>query len=428
MLANVSHELRAPLNVILGYTGAALAQPEQSQSTAPAELRGDLGHIYHSAEHLMRLINDLLDLSRAEIGELELFPETVSVHLLLEEVFRGLAVSGLARPGVMWNCDFRSTCRFSRPIQCGCAGYCSTCSAMRRSSRTAGGDALSADVRPPYVHLAVTDTGPGIPESEREQIFLPFVSLERPNSRSHGIGLGLSITRRLVALHGGYLSVESRLGEGSAFHVYLPLPSLSGSAGSTTPQAHPAILLVSGGKAIPNSVLELATRLDAVVWPVRPEDNLEDILARGWPTMLAWDHSRAAPGDWGLIERLRSHPYLARLPFLFFGSGGAGSAHGLPGATNVLLKASGSKMLLEAIRALRSPGAPGFALIVDDDAEARTLYRRLLAEALPGQSIREAENAPGRAGMPGRRSARVGHPGSGHARGRRIRCPGEDPG
>ena len=85
LLANVSHELRTPLNVILGYSRVALDHPDTYGEPVPAGLQSDLGRIYRSGEHLIRLINDLLDLSRAEIGELNLFRETVAVGPLLED-------------------------------------------------------------------------------------------------------------------------------------------------------------------------------------------------------------------------------------------------------------------------------------------------------------------------------------------------------
>jgi AraC-like DNA-binding protein len=139
-------------------------------------------------------------------------------------------------------------------------------------------------------------------------------------------------------------------------------------------------------------VSELAVAQGAEIRVVRSEADFTELLSAGWPTMLVWDHSQATPADWPLIERLRSHPYLARLPFLLYDTSEARDTAYAAGATNLLLKASSSRVLVEAIRALRPHGAAGTALIVDDDPEARGLYRRLLAEALPGQSIREAED------------------------------------
>jgi len=93
LLANVSHELRTPLNIILGYSQSALASPNPYGVELPSALQRDLSQIYNSGEHLLRLINDLLDLSRAEIDELSLVPETIAPRSFLEEVFYSIAGS-----------------------------------------------------------------------------------------------------------------------------------------------------------------------------------------------------------------------------------------------------------------------------------------------------------------------------------------------
>jgi signal transduction histidine kinase len=86
-----------------------------------------------------------------------------------------------------------------------------------------GSITLGAAVAPPYLHLWVADTGVGISSDQQEHIFEPFITAEH-DRHVGGIGLGLSITRHLVILHGGSISVESEPGQGSTFHIYLPLP------------------------------------------------------------------------------------------------------------------------------------------------------------------------------------------------------------
>ena len=105
LLANVTHELRTPLNVILGYSRMALNEPNPYQLELPAGLRKDLENIHGSGEHLIRLINDLLDLSRAEIGELDLFPEPIAPRAFLEQAFHTMADSIRPIPTVSWKLD-----------------------------------------------------------------------------------------------------------------------------------------------------------------------------------------------------------------------------------------------------------------------------------------------------------------------------------
>ena len=92
---------------------------------------------------------------------------------------------------------------------------------------TCGQVTLGAEVDPPYLHFWVKDTGSGIPVDQQERIFEPFVTLEQSSHRREGIGLGLSITRRLISLHNGSLTLDSQPGKGSTFHFYLPLPNFS---------------------------------------------------------------------------------------------------------------------------------------------------------------------------------------------------------
>src|SRR5688572_16844255 len=101
LLANVSHELRTPLNIILGYSESALANPNPYNVELPHALQRDLSQIYNSGEHLLRLINDLLDLSRAEIDELSLVLETIAPRSFLEDVFHSFAGSA-ASEQVNW--------------------------------------------------------------------------------------------------------------------------------------------------------------------------------------------------------------------------------------------------------------------------------------------------------------------------------------
>ena len=128
LLANVSHELRAPLNVILGYSEAALARPNPYAIELHADLRHDLEHIYDSGDHLMRLINDLLDLSRAEVDALDLFLAAIAPRHFLEEVFQSAANHrdrALQRSPGDWS--YRPVCPSSRQIRSACARSWTTC-------------------------------------------------------------------------------------------------------------------------------------------------------------------------------------------------------------------------------------------------------------------------------------------------------------
>lgn len=219
LLANVSHELRMPLNVIVGYSQSALA------ALVPADngLSGDLQQIRRSGEHLIQLSNDLLDLSRAEIGELDIFPEMLDPHSFLSDVFTSMAHT--AQSQVSWHLKLpvHLPPLQADPLRLRQLLFNLLGNAAKYTPE--GEIELGAEVTLPHLHIWVRDTGTGIPADLQQVVFEPFVSGE-PGGHRHGAGLGLAIAQRLVALHRGWISLESSPGRGSTFHVYLPLPNL----------------------------------------------------------------------------------------------------------------------------------------------------------------------------------------------------------
>jgi signal transduction histidine kinase/ABC-type sugar transport system substrate-binding protein/AraC-like DNA-binding protein/CheY-like chemotaxis protein len=419
LLANVSHELRTPLNVILGYSQAALADPSPYDIELPAALMRDLRHIYRSGEHLIRLINDLLDLSRAEIDELELFPETIATRAFLEDVFQSIAdYPDAAQSSAVWVPQHDSssegretweplsgqpapessvTYQLSLPdrlplIQADPVRLRQILLNLLSNARkfTARGHVtLGADVEPPHLHIWVADSGAGIPADLQERIFEPFVTGRQGGQRPQGVGLGLTITRRLVALHRGTMTLESHPGRGSIFHVYLPLPSLNGQPAAQPPTDRPTLLLVSAHKTPSPAIAELCRRKGLAIFRPKPGDELHAALADVHPVALVWDLADADPADWALIERLRSFPHVCQAPFIIYDR--ERDAAPAAGTLGILSKPFHGSSLLEAIESLRPAEIAGPVLIVDDDARARDLYASLVAQALPGQRLQLAD-------------------------------------
>jgi len=393
LLANVTHELRTPLNVILGYTRTALDVPGAYGIELPPDLRRDLGYIHQSAEHQLRIINDLLDLSRAEIGELDLYPEWLDPRTLLEDAFRSIAASIPTGGPVAWRLELpeRLPVIQADPVRLRQVVLNLLSNAGKFTER--GEIVLGAEVAPPYLHIWVRDTGVGIPPDQRERIFEPFVKTVQAGRRLEGIGLGLSITRRLVALHHGLMRLESEPGRGSTFHVYLPLPSLSDRP-AALPATAQALLLLSAQQQPAAEILEFSHRQGLEIHPVRAGDDLEALLAEIQPVALAWDltGASAGPDDWALVQRVRKHPRLSQLPFILYGHEPATPPAAPVGVTSVVVKPVGGEALAEAIGRLRPVGAAGPILIVDDDPATRERYRILIERKLPGYPVRVAEN------------------------------------
>lgn len=218
-LAGVSHELRTPLTAIIGFSRVLL---KKSHGELNPEQGGYIRLILKNGEHLLAVINDILDLSRVESGKIQLTRREINLRAMLEECARSL------QPLSDGN-----NIRLS--VQCGdnLAGL----RADRRKLKQIVFNLLSNAIKfspaggavevkahlteyGDEVKISVSDQGPGIPPQDRQRIFEPFI---RVSATKEGTGLGLAVTRRLVELHGGQIWVESVPGQGSTFFFTLPL-------------------------------------------------------------------------------------------------------------------------------------------------------------------------------------------------------------
>jgi signal transduction histidine kinase/AraC-like DNA-binding protein/DNA-binding LacI/PurR family transcriptional regulator len=393
LLASVSHELRTPLNIILGYSQSALSDPNPYDIELPEALRHDLHYIYQSGEHLLRIINDLLDLSRAEIGELYLVPEVIDTSGFLEDVFKSVASHPPGEPGVVWNLKVPARLPVIQADLVRLRQIILNLLSNAAKFTNQGEICLGAQVEPPHLHIWVRDTGLGIPIEEQERIFEPFRTVNRASSRQReGIGLGLNITRRLVALHGGSMLLESQPGIGSTFHIYLPLPTLAGQPMLVEEtNGRSAFVVISTGEVVPQEISNFccANKLEMVF--LHNDDKLDDLWRDLQPAGLAWDLSEANMYEWNIIQRLRTHNQFAHLPFVLFSreqDGDGGSA----GLTNVLFKPFSNQSFLDYLDCLLPMANGGFVWIVDDDPQTREFYQRMVNDALPGHPLRLLEN------------------------------------
>ncbi len=231
LLANVSHDLRAPLNVILGYSQAALAEPNPYDVALPDPLRADLQHIFQSGAHLGRLVDDLLILSQAEIGALELVSETVDARALLAEVFEGMAGS-CSDCAVSWRLELPETLPplYTDPVRL--RQVLLNLLANAQKYTMSGRITLRAVIQAEALHIWIEDTGCGISPARQQQLnaALSLSDEAALDSRSFGAGLGLRVAHHIVQLLGGVLTLKSQPGHGTVCHIELPLASAEQTA------------------------------------------------------------------------------------------------------------------------------------------------------------------------------------------------------
>ncbi|MEW5960693.1 MAG: substrate-binding domain-containing protein, partial [Chloroflexota bacterium] len=388
LLANVSHELRTPLNIIIGHAQRLLVSP-------PPDLTNDLEQIQHSAQHQLRIINDLLDLSRAEINALDLYPERLSPKALIEEVFAAFSKDAAASAYVVWRLELPDQLPEIEADPVRLRQILLNLLGNAGKFTEQGQITLGAAPAPPHLHMWVADTGPGISAELQERIYEPFFTATRPDRPVGGIGLGLSITKHLVALHQGLLRLDSRPGQGSAFHIYLPLPAPKEQPAPASQAAGAVLWLISNAGAPPLEVIDFCHNQNLTMRQVDLAVEPDTMLAAGIPAVIVWDITNAVPADWQLIRRLHNHPQLNQTPFILYQhKAGDVSASGF---TSLVVKPASSQALWEAIRPTVPRQASGSVLIVDDDPHARQLTCEAVSKGLPDYTLRTA--ADGEAGL-----------------------------
>jgi predicted ATPase/signal transduction histidine kinase/CheY-like chemotaxis protein/tRNA A-37 threonylcarbamoyl transferase component Bud32 len=237
-LTSMSHELRTPLNSILGYA-QVLSRSASLATSLPEGERDGLRIIRRSGEHLLTLINDVLDLAKIEAGKLELSPRDVRLELLVRTV-AGMSQVRADEKRLAFSYEMtgdpvesvRVDEKRLTQVLLNLLG-----NAIKFTERGRVRLEMNVRARPggapkeKLVVFRIEDTGPGIAEEHRARIFEPFEQAGDARSRGEGTGLGLAITRRIVQHMGGQLEVESEVGRGSAFIVTLPL--VEAGAGDT---------------------------------------------------------------------------------------------------------------------------------------------------------------------------------------------------
>lgn len=219
-LASMSHELRTPLNGIIGFSEVLV---DEKAGPLNAKQKEFLGDILRSGNHLLQLINDVLDLSKVEAGKIQLYPERFDTGKAIAEVCavispltrkKGIAVSTEVSPAV--ETVVLDLHKFKQVLY-------NLLSNAAKFTDDGGEIAILAKANGPRLLLSVQDTGIGIDEAHIGQLFQEFRQLDSGNARRYeGTGLGLALTRKLVEFQGGTIAVASAPGEGSLFTVDLP--------------------------------------------------------------------------------------------------------------------------------------------------------------------------------------------------------------
>ncbi len=383
-LSTMSHELRTPLNAVLGFS-ELLA--DDHYGPLNDKQRRYVGHIHSGGQHLLKLINDILDLSKIEAGRLELSIEEVSLKASFAEVISAL------RP--------LAEKKSLKLVQEGAADVAVRADAMRlkqilmnllgnaiKFTPEGGRIELVARAVDSKVRVEVRDTGPGIPVQEQKRIFESFYRLRQTGQAPEGTGLGLTITQRLVELHGGELGLESQPGQGSCF--YFSLPALAGFEKAPKTQEMvpeqargvPKILVIEDDLTAAHLIeIQLSASGYEPVICDQPQRAVE-IAAGLQPHAITLDVLMKPVTGWEILLQLKSDLQTKRIPVILLTIVDQPGVGMTLGADEYLIKPVKKEALLAAVkRCLDSRGhapAPRAILVVEDDAPTRDILAELL--------------------------------------------------
>jgi PAS domain S-box-containing protein len=390
-LASMSHELRTPLNAIVGFSDL-LAEGTPGQLNEKQKRFVD--HIKKGSAHLLQLINDILDLSKIEAGQLELRCEDFQVKDALPEVLstiRPLAMAKNIEVEHKLEADravYADRVRFKQVM------YNLLSNAVKFTPKS-GRISIECVEDGNFVRLSVTDTGIGIRAEDQAVVFEEFRQVEGNSGTAHeGTGLGLAITKRLVEQQGGKISLESEPGKGSRFTFTLPVGSKPSSiifppkehanppVAADTSRPKPLVLVVDDELSAREL---LASYLDSEYRIAMAESGAEAVKKAHElrPDAITLDVFMPGGNGFDTLVALRKAPQTANIPIIIVSIVDQRQVGFALGAADYLIKPIRKSVLLEAIRkhVLPSPDDDTAILLVDDDPKTLELLEETLRTA-----------------------------------------------
>ena len=320
-IASMSHELRTPLSAILGFSELMRAEPRHEDGRlVPDEW---IEHIHTGGQHLLALINDVLDLAKVEAGRLELEREPFDLRGLILETIAGLRPLA-ERKHLTITSHGGSEMLLADRGRVRQILYNLLSNAIKFTP-DGGSIAVEALAGDGSVHVSVTDTGTGIAMADQEVIFDEFKQVGAIGERQAGTGLGLALARRLVEAHGGEIGLESELGKGSRFTVTFPQTAAASAAAGAGGEASEATSAGRTGTDVlvieddPSAVRLLRTYLEGDGYEVRfVQDGPSGIAAAraNPPAAIILDILLPGTDGWEVLRELKADPDLRDVPVI----------------------------------------------------------------------------------------------------------------
>ncbi|MFP4394157.1 MAG: GAF domain-containing protein [Anaerolineales bacterium] len=398
-LANMSHELRTPLNSIIGFSRVILKGIDGPLTDMQ---KTDLNAIYESGQHLLSLINDILDISKIEAGKMEFNFEDVDLHKTVKSVMSSASALVKSKPDI----DLRSNLPEDLPQVIADERRVRQVILNLLSNAAKFTEEGYIEVAATYdsyqVILSVEDTGIGIPPQKIADVFERFKQVDSSSTRRYeGTGLGMSLSRMFVQAHGGDIWVESTMGEGSTFYFSLPIggPGAAPAEEEEVPmrgvrEQTPSrtVLVVDDDESVITLFRRYLEKRGYRVFGLTSSERVVAEAKRLRPYAITLDILMPKKDGWTLIQELKDDPETHDIPLIVC-SIVSDTDKGLSmGVADYLMKPIMEQELVATLERLEGglfgEGERLDVLVVDDQPADRKLLSRVLSEA--GYEVREA--------------------------------------
>jgi signal transduction histidine kinase/CheY-like chemotaxis protein len=395
-LANMSHELRTPLNAIIGYSEML---QEDAADLGAEQFTDDLKKINAAGKHLLELINAVLDLSKIEAGKMELYLESFDVAGLVRDI--GAVIQPLAAKNA-------NRLELSCPAEIGTMRadltkvrqalfnlLSNACKFTDHGtvSLTVGREAVD---HVDWMMFRVADTGIGMTPAQLARLFEAFTQADAATTRRYGgTGLGLALSRRLCRMMGGDVTAESEPGRGSTFTIRLPArvldapetPAPVATLAVPVPSSASTVLVIDDEAAVRDLMQRFLTKEGfRVVTAAGGEEGLRRARELR-PDAITLDVMMPGLDGWAVLSALKADASVADIPVVMLTIVDDRNLGYALGAADYLTKPIDRERLVTVLKQHRRD-LP--VLVVDDDAEVRQLFRRILESE--GYTVVEAEN------------------------------------
>ncbi len=388
-LAKMSHELRTPLNAIIGYSEILR---EDAVDDDDARTADDLDKVLNAARHLLGLINDVLDISKIEAGKMELYLETFDLARTINEVIATASPLVAKKGNILaldcppdigsMHADATKLRQMLLNLLSNASKFTEKGTITLKLSRLPDGQSIE---------FAVIDTGIGMSPEQLTRLFQAFSQADASTTSKYGgTGLGLAISKQFAQMMQGDITVQSAVGTGSTFTIRLPVtveikkPKVVNQDSSRLTRSpfpiekRPKILVIDDDKDIRVVISEILDQSGYEVFTAGSGQQGLDLAAQMIPNLIILDIMMPGMDGWTVLTKLQNKPALTDVPVIILsGASGVEMAMSL-GAAAVLFKPIDAHQLTAEIAAQLAPLPPSFVLLVEDDADSRTLITRLL--------------------------------------------------